>query len=393
MPSLFQPILLGKVEIKNRFVHSATYEAMADDEGAITDPMMRRYSQLARGKIGLIIPGHLFVHSLGKAHKRQAGLHSDAMVPGLKKLVDTVHEHGGKIALQLNHGGRQSPRAILGRAPLAPSNKGRDPVSLNKPAQMDERQILETIEAFAAGAKRAHKSGADALQLHAAHGYLINEFLSPFFNRRKDRWGGSAAGRFRFLKETVMQVQKALPDDFPVLIKLSTNDFTPRTGITPDLAAVYAKWLVELGVAGIEISCGTYYNFQTIRGEIPGAKIARALPLWMRLAARVKMKIQTPANRFKEAYNLQAAQTIKPIMTGIPLILVGGLRRLSQMEKVISEGTIDMISMSRPFIREPWLVRRFYEGKSTESSCISCNKCFAAMFNETPIRCYQSHSN
>ena len=104
------------------------------------------------------------------------------MIPGLKKLVDAVHAHGGTIGFQLDHGGRQSPSKILGQAPLAPSRQGRDPVSLNKPVPMDESQILEAIEAFVAAAQRARKSGANALQLHAAHGYLINEFLSPFFN-------------------------------------------------------------------------------------------------------------------------------------------------------------------------------------------------------------------
>ncbi|MCB2148330.1 MAG: NADH:flavin oxidoreductase [Deltaproteobacteria bacterium] len=389
MSCLFESIMLADVKIKNRFVHAATHEAMAADDGSITDDIVRRYTRLAKGDVGLIIPGHLYVHPLGRAHNRQSGIHTDAMIPGLKKLADAVHAHGGTIGFQLAHGGRQSPRRILGQAPLAPSSRGRDPVSLNKPVSMDEHQILESIEAFAAAAKRAHQAGADAVQIHAAHGYLINEFLSPYFNHRKDSWGGSEAGRFRFLEAIVTRVQKAVPDGVPVLVKLNTNDFTPRNGITPDLAATYAKWLVELGVAAIEVSCGTYYGFQTIRGDIPGAELVRALPAWMRPVARLKMKMQGPANRFKEAYNLDAALTIRPVMKGVPLILVGGMRRLSQMEKTVSRGVADMISMSRPFIREPSLVRRFSEGKATEAACISCNRCFAAMFNTIPVRCYQ----
>ena len=389
MPSMFQPIMLGRVNINNRFVHSATHEAMAADDGSITGPIIKRYARLAKGDIGLIIPGHLYVHPLGKAHGRQSGIHTDAMIPGLGKLVAAVHAHGGKVAFQLAHGGRQGQKKVLGQAPLAPSGKGRDPVSLNKPAQMDDRQIREAIDAFGAAAKRAGQAGADAIQLHAAHGFLINEFLSPFFNDRSDSWGGSAAGRFRFLRETVTTVQAALPDHMPVLVKLNANDFTPRKGITPDLAATYAGWLVELGVAAVEISCGTYYGFQTIRGDIPAAALVRALPVWMRPIARLKMKTQVAANRFKEAYNLEAALTVKPVLKGTPLMLVGGLRRLSHMEDIISRGYADMISMSRPFIREPSLVRRFSDGKATEASCISCNQCFAAMFNCLPVRCYQ----
>ena len=389
MRSMFQSIKIGKVEIKNRFVHSATHEAMAADNGAITGAILKRYVRLAKGDIGLIIPGHLYVHPFGQAHKGQSGIHTDDMIPGLKELADAVHEHGGKIAFQLAHGGRQSTKKVLGRAPLAPSRHGRDPVSLNKPAQINETQILDTIHAFAAAAKRAVDAGADAIQLHAAHGYLINEFLSPFFNRREDAWGGSDTGRFRFIREIILEIRKVLPDGMPVLVKLNTNDFTPRPGITPDLAAMYAKWLVEIGVAAVEVSCGTYYGFQTIRGEIPGAELARALPAWMRPLARIKMKMQAPANRFQEAYNLAAAGKIRPVIDKTPLILVGGMRRLSHMNEIVARGTADMISMSRPFVREPSLVRRFAEGKSAEASCISCNKCFAAMFNEKPVRCYQ----
>ncbi|MFH1980303.1 MAG: NADH:flavin oxidoreductase [Pseudomonadota bacterium] len=389
MSPMFQPITLGAVTVKNRFVHSATHEAMAADDGAVTEEMIKRYRRLAKGDIGLIIPGHLFVHPLGKAHEKQGGIHSDVMISGLKNLVDAVHAHDGIIAFQLAHGGSQCTRKTLGQTPLAPSGNRRDPVSLNKPVQMSEHQILETIAAFASAAKRARVAGADAVQLHAAHGYLINEFLSPFYNHRKDAWGGTDAGRFRFLKAVFTSVREALPDGMPILVKLNTNDYTPQAGITPDLAAVYTQWLVELGVAAVEVSCGTYYGFRTIRGAIPGAELARALPAWMRPVARVKMHLQAAGNRFTEGYNLSAAQTIKPVMAAVPLILVGGMRRLSHMEDIVSRGAADMISMSRPFIREPSLVRRFAEGTSSEASCVSCNKCFAAMFNTMPVRCYR----
>jgi len=390
MPSLmFEPVMIGNVEVSNRFVHSATHEAMSAENGSISDALIKRYVRLAKGGVGLIIPGHFYVDPLGKAHGNQTGIHSDSMAPGLGKLVQAVHHNSGKIAFQLAHGGRQSPKNVTGHAPLAPSRNGRDPVSLNKPVQMDETQIARTIDAFGAAARRAREAGADAIQLHAAHGFLINEFLSPFFNRRKDSWGGSDTGRFRFLKEIVIQTREALSGDLPILVKLNTDDCTPGTGITPELAATYAGWLVDLDVAAIEVSCGTYYGFQTIRGEIPVAELVPGLPCWMRPLARLKMGAQRRANRFKEAYNLAAAQVIKPAMQDAPLMLVGGLRRLDQMEELVAGGAADMISMSRPLIREPYLVRRFAEGKAAQATCVSCNKCFAAMFNDIPIRCYQ----
>jgi len=389
MSRMFQPVNIGKMEIKNRFVHSATHEAMADPDGRITDDLIGRYKNLAKGEIGLIIPGHMYVHPFGKAHHGQIGIHSNDMISGLKRLTETVHENGGKIAFQLTHGGRQVPKKVIGTQPLAPSKQGRDPVTLNKPRKMDERMIEETIGAFANAAVRAIEAGADAVQLHAAHGYLISEFLSPFFNKRKDKWGGSNENRFRFIEEIIKRIKSNLSDDKPILVKMNAIDYTPFKGVTPDLAAVYAKWMAKLGVGAVETSCGTYYTFHSIRGDIPVAEMAAALPMWMRPLAKVKLNFQKKGTTFKDAYNLEAARTIKPQIGDTKLILVGGLRKLFQMEEIVENGDADLISMSRPFIREPFLVKRFKEKKATEASCISCNKCFAAMFNSMPVKCYE----
>ena len=310
------------------------------------------------------------------------------MIAGLKELVGAVHQNGGKIMFQLAHGGRQVPKKLIGEAPLAPSSKGRDPISLNKAKKMEEPEIREVILAFAEASKRAAEAGADAVQLHSAHGYLINEFLSPFFNDRKDEWGGSDERRFRFLKEIILEVKKNLPDDMPILVKLNTNDFTPKKGITPELAKKYVEWLVDLEIDGVELSCGTYYSFHTVRGEIPMKELAYGLPRWMRPVAKLQFKKLVPLCKFEEAYNFQAAKIIKPVMGEIPLLLVGGLRRLSHIEELIEKNYTDFISMSRPFNREPFLVKRFKEGKAKEASCISCNKCFAAVFNNIPLNCY-----
>ena len=255
---------------------------------------------------------------------------------------------------------------------------------------MDEGEIKEAITAFAESSRRAVESGADAVQLHCAHGFLINQFLSPFFNDRHDTWGGSAENRFRFLKEIVLEIKKAVPDSFPLLVKLNVNDFTPKQGITPDLAKKYVSWLVDLNISGVEVSCGTFYTFHTVRGDIPLKELSYALPKWMRFLAKMQFKKLIPLCGFEEAYNLQAAKQIKPVMNGTPMILVGGLKRLSHIEQLINENNTDFISMSRALIREPMLVRKFKEGKATEAACISCNKCFAAVFNNLPLQCYAS---
>jgi 2,4-dienoyl-CoA reductase-like NADH-dependent reductase (Old Yellow Enzyme family) len=389
MSILFEPFRIGRMEIRNRFVHSATHEGMADKDHRVNHDLVKRYETLSKGEVGLIIPGILFVHPLGRTHKVQCGIHSDETIPGLKKITQAVHEHGGKIAFQLAHGGRQTPKALIGHPPLAPSAHGLDPVSLNKPRQMTETQIEETIDAFVRAAHRAVAAEADAVQLHSAHGYLLNEFLSPFFNRRRDAWGGSDENRFRFISQIASRIKTILPEGMPLLVKINVNDYISNKGITPALASKYIRWLVDLGVDAVEISCGTYYSFHTIRGDVPVEEITEGLPAWMRPVGKIKMKFQARAARFCEAYNLDAAKIIKPVMGKTPLILVGGMRRLAQMEEVIKEGHADLISMSRPLIREPFLVKRFKEDRATQASCISCNKCFAAIFNGRPVRCYQ----
>ena len=388
MSLVFTPRKIGKLEIKNRFVHSATFECMAEETGEVTDALIKRYRKLAQGDIGLITPGYMFIDPRGQAFKFQTGIHRDEMIAGLKELVRVVHQNGGKIMFQIAHGGRQVPKKLIGDVPLAPSSKGRDPVSLNKARKMGELDIRKVIHAFAAAAGRAAEAGADAVQLHCAHGYLINEFLSPFFNDRRDEWGGTDEGRFRFLKEILLAVRKNMPDDMPVVVKLNTNDYTPKKGITPELAKKYVEWLVELNIDGVELSCGTYYTFHTVRGDIPLKELAYALPRWMRPIAKLQFKKLAAPCKFEEAYNFGAANIIKPVLGDVPLLLVGGLRRLSQIEALIEDNNADFISMSRPFNREPSLVKRFKEGKAKEASCISCNKCFAAIFNEIPLHCY-----
>lgn len=386
----FSPMKIRDMEVKNRFVRSATYECMAKETGEVTDELVNLYRHLAAGEVGLIITGYTFIHPLGRAFRYHAGIHNDEMIPGLKRMVDAVHREEGKIVFQISHAGRQTTRATIGQAPIGPSSTGRDPVNFVKPRQMSEEDIHLAIASFGHAARRAHEAGADGVQLHGAHGYLINQFLSPFFNHRVDAWGGSDENRFRFLKETVGEVKKAIGDGMIILVKLNTNDFTPQEGITPPLAVKYASWLAELGIDGLEISCGSgLYSFMNMsRGEVPVDELVSSLPWWKKPLARLTLNKLVGKYDLEEGYNLEAAKLIKPVLGEVPLIPVGGLRNLRHMEEVLERKWADFISMSRPFIREPDLVRRFREGKAEFASCVSCNRCLAAINNDMPLRCY-----
>jgi 2,4-dienoyl-CoA reductase-like NADH-dependent reductase (Old Yellow Enzyme family) len=230
----------------------------------------------------------------------------------------------------------------------------------------------------------------DAVQLHSAHGYLINEFLSPFYNRRKDEWGGTDENRFRYLKEIVVGIKKILPNNIPLLIKLSTEDFTPEEGITPPLAVKYSQWLKLLGIDAIEVSSGSgsFSIFNMCRGDVPLEGILQAVPDYMKDLAKEIYQDMVGKFDLKEVYNLDAAKLIKSKVKDIPIMVVGGLRRKSNMEEIIGKQYADFISISRPLIREPHLVKEFKEEKKDEAACISCNKCLGAIPNDYPIRCY-----
>jgi len=290
MSRLFEESTIKGMKLRNRFVRSATDEAMAGPKGEITDPLIKLYSNLAKGGLGLIISGHFYVHPSGKASGKQKGIYSDELVPGIRKLVDAVHEHGAKIAFQLSHGGVQGDSRHTGEPLRAPSSNVRNPSNFKKPEELSEKEITEIIQAFVQAGRRAAEAGADAIQLHGAHGYLISEFLSPFFNRRQDAWGGSDENRFRFVKEVIQETKKVLPDEMPVLVKLNTNDFTPKPGVDPDLASKHVRWLADLGVDGVELSCGTYFSFHGIRGGIPVREFAGLMPWWIRPMAKLQLK-------------------------------------------------------------------------------------------------------
>ena len=390
MSILFTPINLGDTQIKNRFIHSATHEATGLETGEVSDKLIKRYQNLAKGEVGLIIPGYMFVHPLGRCAKYQTGIHSDDMIPGLRRLVEAVHEEGGKIAFELVHAGRQTTKAMIGQTPIGPSSKGRDPIYFVKPKEMSADEIQEVIQAFGKAARRAVEAGADGIELDAAHGFLIGQFISPFFNHRKDEWGGSDANRFRLLKEIVSEARNALPPGMPLLVKLNTHDYTPQEGITPSLAVTYAKWLSDLKINGLEISCGSaIYSFMNMcRGDVPVKELVQALPFWQKPLAKLMLKRMVGKYDFDEPYNLEAAKMIKPVLGKTPLFVVGGLRKVAQMKEILEKQYADCISMCRPFIREPFIVKRIREGRAEAVACVSCNKCFAAVANNMPVQCY-----
>lgn len=344
---LFTPVSIGPVVVPNRFVRSATHDYMADDDGAITDRQLNLFSALAEGEVGLIISGHAFVDPCGKASPRQIGIHEDGMVPGLARLAAAVHRFPSRIFVQLAHAGRQTKEKVCGGPPIAPSSVF-EPVYKVLPREMTEEQIAKTIDDFVRAGRRAREAGFDGVQVHAAHGYLLSSFLSPHTNRRSDAWGGPLPNRARIISEIIRGIKAAAGADFPVAIKLNSSDLMPG-GLDIETAVEAARQFESDGLDAVEVSGGT--SEAGLGSMWPGVRPEEEEGYFVDSAARVKAAVP------------------------IPVFGLGGLRTFRAMEKMVLTGRVDLISMSRPFIREPGLIRKFREGTIRKSECISCNKC------------------
>ena len=388
MSILFSPFKLGSFELQNRFVRSATYEGMATKEGKVTEKLLKMYETLAKGEIGLIISGYMNVHPLGRAYQYQTNIYSDEFLPGLEKLTNSVHENGGKIIFQIAHAGMQTKKKVINGNPIAPSGKIRNPITLEKAKEASEEQIEEIIDSFCTAASRCISSGADGVQLHAAHTYLLSQFLSPFFNLRNDKWGGSDEKRFQILKEIITRIKKDLPKDMLLLVKYNVNDYV-KGGVNPSLAAKYGKWMKGLGVDGLEVSCGSgMFSFMNMcRGKVPADEIIEFLETWKKPVAKSMFKKLLGRFGFDYPYNVSDSKLVREELGDFPLILVGGMRKVAGMESILSTNRADLVSLSRPFIREPNLVKNIRKG-ANEVSCISCNRCLAAIESDLPTLCY-----
>ena len=255
MTTLFEEAAINGMTLRNRLVRSATWEGMCEQDGRPTEKLINCYRDLAQGGIGLIISGYTFVRPDGKQFPGKMGIHTEDFAGAYENLTSTVHNAGGKIAVQLVHAGGQTDANNTGRQPLAPSAVQVDQFP-EMPAALTKDEINEIIAAFAEGARRAKAWGFDGVQLHGAHGYLINQFLSPLTNRRTDEYGGSIENRSRFLLEVFRKVRETVGTDYPVLIKLNAAD-NLEGGLEVDDAVCAAKKLAKAGIDAIEVSAGT----------------------------------------------------------------------------------------------------------------------------------------
>lgn len=339
MKKMFDFASLGTLTLKNRLIRAAIWENMAAPGGHPTERMTAFYEELARGGAGLIITGYILVNQEGHMDRGVSGIYNDSFIQEYRKLVDAVHAEGGKIAAQLAYRGTQggNPDAELwGMSAVVHKTTGLTP------HEMTAEEILQLEDMFADAARRAKAAGFDAVELHAAHGYLLSQSLSPYYNRRLDKYGGNVENRIRLLTETYEKVREAVGNDYPVMVKLNCSDFAEGEAAFDECEAA-SRRLDELGINGIEISGGD--------------------------------RVWSTRNKTHSLYAGYAAKIANEVRT--PVILVGNNRSHQALEQLLNETEISLISMARPFLREPDLAARWGNGDLTPSKCISCGRCYS----------------
>ena len=359
MSKLFETTNLNGMALKNRFVRSATAEGMATEDGAATPRLINLMVELVEGGVGLIITGHTYVTKRGQATPWQLGIYDDKLIPGLRKMTDAVHKRDGKIVAQLAHSGLRANPKLIDGPPLAPTAmEGLNEVIAQ---EMTSEDINATVEAFGNAAERARRAGFDGVQIHAAHSYLLSQFLSPAFNLRDDDYGGPIENRARILVEVVESIRTRVGEDYPLLIKINSRDFLDG-GLELEDSIRAGAMLKEAGLNAIEISGGTYAS-----GEL--------VPM------RKGIKKEKD-----EAYFKAEARAFKKEID-LPIILVGGIRSFHIAEGILNDHIADYISLCRPLIREPGLINRWRSGDLSKATCISDTKCLRPALTGKGVYC------
>ncbi len=328
MKSLFDIKHINNMELKNRFVRSATWENMATAEGHMTEKLFKVYEDLAKGGVGLIISSYSTIFEYDKPSPNMLGIYDDCFIDEYKKLTDMVHGNNCKIAMQIVHG-KEYKNLNTGLNSFEFSN------------EFSKEDIKNIINAFGDAAYRAKQAGFDGVQIHGAHGYFLSRTLSPIYNTRTDEYGGSVENRGALILKVYDEVRNRVGKDFNIFIKINCSDFE-EGGATIDECSYVCEELDKRDIDAIEVSGGGRIWASNTKGEAI----------------------------YKEYAENIAAQV------NVPIMLVGINRSVENMDKILNSTEIEYFSMSRPFICEPDLINKWLSGATTKSTCVSCGKCF-----------------
>lgn len=388
-PSPFSSLSVGPITLRNRFIKSGANENMYR-KGFPTKALLKHHRDLAAGGIALTTMAYAAVAKVGRTLPDQLWLRPEVL-PDLKAITDAVHAEGGKISLQLTHGGSFVTSIFLPHRTISASG-GLNLAGLfhgnilQRP--MNEKDMTLVTRQFADGARMAREAGFDAVEIHMGHGYLLNQFISPLSNQRSDEYGGSAENRARFPARVLAAVKEAVGEDLAVIAKINVADGV-RRGATAEDAVVTAKVLESQGADMLVLSGGrnvesTWFMFGSPMNQEEFAKIFKYKPL-QRLLMKAAAAGTPKGLKFREMYFEDYSRKVRAAVT-LPLAYLGGVKSLDNAEKAMAEG-FDAVAMARVLLHDPALVNKFQDGSVRQSGCTSCNACIPQIYNQAGTYC------
>jgi 2,4-dienoyl-CoA reductase-like NADH-dependent reductase (Old Yellow Enzyme family) len=373
---LFTPHKVGALLAPNRFIRSPIFWGDADSAGLPSAAELAHCTALAKGGVGLIVPGFMYSLQHGAVLPGQCGFSSDAHADAWAPTVRQIHSLGSKIVFQIGHAGVRSDPTVIRDVPRGAWG------FLPGTRAMSIPEIEDLVESFSAAAKRLVRIGADGLMIHCAHGYGLSQFLSPCGNQRTDRYGGSVENRVRIVREIAAEIRKVTPPSFALLCKINGHDAV-EGGVTPDLCAKYVRLIRQDGVDLFEISTGFNAGFVMSRAILKEGRSVRNAKEGENERYRALLKAYNPDFPFSDAYTAPYAEVVRSVNPGVVLAIVGGNRRFAEMEALVKGGKCEFVSLGRPLIRDPNLVNRLKSGEIEKVGCVSCNQCFLRL----PTQC------
>lgn len=389
MDTLFTPYKIGPVELRNRTIRSAAFEAMCPGHKPSKE-LFDYHTAVARGGIGMTTVAYAAVTRSGLSFENQL-LMSEEIVPELKKLTDAIHAEGAKVSIQLGHCGNMSHRSICGCTPYGAS-RGFNLYSPTFVQKMNRQQIDEVADAYGTAVELCIKAGFDAVEIHAGHGYLISQFLSPYTNHRKDEFGGSLDNRMRFMRMCMKNVVKAGKGKVAIFVKMNTRDGFKGGQEAEELIEV-AKEIKNLGADAIVLSGGFVSRapMYVMRGQFPIKPIVHYFPMkqwWLKLGILMAGKIVAPTVPFKRLFFMEDALKFKAAIPDFPFVYVGGVVDRAGADEVMDKG-FPMLQMGRAVLEDTDFVNKMRDDKNHCSECEHSNFCIGRMYS----RSMQCHKN
>lgn len=373
---LFSPAWLAGLKLKNRVIRAGCFEGMSQG-GHVTDALIEHHRRLAAGGVGMTTVAYCSVSQDGRVFDHELWMRRQ-ILPELKRLTDAVHNAGAAVSIQLGHSGFFTSRQVVGKRPLGASAKW-CLFTRSRCREMSETDISEKVSDFVRSARLAREAGFDSVELHAGHGYLLSQFLSPWTNRRRDEFGGTLLNRLRFPVQVIESVRKSLGDAFPVLVKMNQLDGMPG-GIGIDDAVIIAKAFEQAGASALIPSCGftSKVPFLMLRGNLPVREMSANQKGWFdRNGLKLFGRFMVPEHDYQPLFQFAGARQIQEAV-GIPVIYIGGVESLGDMCNVLDAG-FEFVQVGRATIQDPDFVNKLESGVITRSPCDHCNRCVAAM--------------